>query len=103
MENEEVIRRRAVLRRLYIACLLCTCFLIVEVAGGLLSHSLAVLSDAAHLLADLASFAVASKFPCTFCCDITHVLIVFLNLCSWCKLLSEFTSYASTHIRTEED
>ena len=53
--------RKQVLQRLLIATALCSFFLIVEVVGGLLAGSLAVLSDAAHLFADLASFAVASK------------------------------------------
>ena len=47
------------LRRLKAASILCLLFIIVEVVGGLLSASLAVLSDAAHLFADLASFIVA--------------------------------------------
>lgn len=59
MESEDAIRRKGVLRRLYQACFLCTCFIIVEVVGGLMAHSLAILSDAAHLFADLASFGVA--------------------------------------------
>jgi zinc transporter 2 len=48
-----------VLHRLSVATGLCATFLIVEVIGGYLSGSLAVLSDAAHLLADLTAFAVA--------------------------------------------
>jgi solute carrier family 30 (zinc transporter), member 2 len=55
-------QRQQVLRRLYTATILCTCFIVVEVAGGLISGSLAILSDAAHLFADLASFAVASEY-----------------------------------------
>ncbi len=47
------------LRRLTSASILCLIFIIVEVVGGMLSSSLAVLSDAAHLFADLASFIVA--------------------------------------------
>jgi zinc transporter 2 len=46
-------------RRLYSASALCCTFLVIEVIGGYLSGSLAVLSDAAHLFADLASFGVA--------------------------------------------
>lgn len=53
--------RKEVLNRLLIATGLCSFFLIVEVVGGILAGSLAVLSDAAHLFADLAGFAVASK------------------------------------------
>lgn len=59
MSDEDAERRQKVLRKLYQATALCSCFFVVEVAGGLISHSLAVLSDAAHLLADLTSFAVA--------------------------------------------
>ncbi|KAL3927737.1 MAG: hypothetical protein SGBAC_012962, partial [Bacillariaceae sp.] len=51
--------RKEVLNRLLIATGLCSFFLIVEVVGGILAGSLAVLSDAAHLFADLAGFAVA--------------------------------------------
>lgn len=58
-DNDEVKRQNMVMRRLKIASALCLTFLIVEVIGGYLAGSLAVLSDAAHLLADLASFAVA--------------------------------------------
>lgn len=48
-----------VMRRLKTATILCATFLVVEVIGGYLAGSLAVMSDAAHLFADLASFAVA--------------------------------------------
>mmetsp|Transcript_11954 Transcript_11954/g.18835 ORF Transcript_11954/g.18835 Transcript_11954/m.18835 type:complete len:426 (+) Transcript_11954:165-1442(+) len=59
MEDSDALRRQSVLRRLYIASALCATFIIVEVTGGLIANSLAILSDAAHLFADLASFAVA--------------------------------------------
>ena len=49
----------AVVRRLKVASVLCGIFLILEVVGGCWAHSLAVLSDAAHLVADLAGFLVA--------------------------------------------
>ncbi|KAL7528980.1 hypothetical protein ACHAXR_005206, partial [Thalassiosira sp. AJA248-18] len=52
-------RRQEVLRKLKTASFLCLSFFIVEVVGGLLSGSLAVLSDAAHLAADLSAFVVA--------------------------------------------
>jgi cobalt-zinc-cadmium efflux system protein len=46
-------------RRLRFAFLLAVAILVVEVAGGLLSHSLAVLSDAAHMLTDIAALGLA--------------------------------------------
>jgi zinc transporter 2 len=57
--DADAIERKNVLKRLYIATILCGCFLVVEVVGGLICGSLAVLSDAAHLFSDMASFAVA--------------------------------------------
>ena len=69
MATEDAILRQDVLRRLYIACFLCFCFIIVEVTGGLMSHSLAVLSDAAHLVSDFTSFAVASEYNIRYRCS----------------------------------
>lgn len=57
--TKEKLDNDPVLRKLKMATALCFAFMIVEVMGGLWSGSLAVLSDAAHLTADLASFAVA--------------------------------------------
>jgi zinc transporter 2 len=48
-----------ILKRLRNASILCIFFLSVEIVGGILSQSLAVLSDAAHLFADLTSFIIA--------------------------------------------
>jgi zinc transporter 2 len=58
-EDAVTLERRQVLRRLQTATALCLIFMVVEVVGGLIARSLAILSDAAHLSADLASFAVA--------------------------------------------
>eukprot|EP00536_Pseudo-nitzschia_multiseries_P012350 jgi/Psemu1/260498/estExt_Genewise1Plus.C_4680004 len=57
--DADAAHRQHVIKRLYIATILCSVFMIVEIIGGLISGSLAVLSDAVHLFADLASFAVA--------------------------------------------
>ena len=42
-----------------LASVLCLLFMTAEVVGGVLSNSLAVATDAAHLLTDLASFMVS--------------------------------------------
>ncbi|KAG9355571.1 hypothetical protein JZ751_000409 [Albula glossodonta] len=47
-------KRRAHLQ-LYVALCVCLMFIIGEVVGGYLAHSLAILTDAAHLLTDFAS------------------------------------------------
>eukprot|EP01082_Thalassiosira_pseudonana_P000675 g461.t1 g461 contig10:83239-84546(-) len=52
-------RRQQVVKKLKTASLLCLAFFVVEVVGGILAGSLAVLSDAAHLAADLSAFVVA--------------------------------------------
>lgn len=51
--------RSASMRKLLIAVVLCVIFMSVEVAGGIKANSLAILTDAAHLLSDVASFAIS--------------------------------------------
>lgn len=46
-------------RRLVFASILCLVFMIAEVVGGLLANSLAIATDAAHLLTDFASFMIS--------------------------------------------
>ena len=41
-------------RKLLIGTLLCFLFMLAEIVGGLLAHSLAVMTDAAHMLSDVA-------------------------------------------------
>ncbi|XP_068140568.1 proton-coupled zinc antiporter SLC30A2 [Drosophila tropicalis] len=46
-------------RKLIIASILCLVFMIAEIVGGYLSNSLAIATDAAHLLTDFASFMIS--------------------------------------------
>lgn len=46
-------------KKLIIASLLCLLFMIGETIGGLLANSLAIATDAAHLLTDFASFMIS--------------------------------------------
>ncbi|XP_004850685.2 zinc transporter 2 isoform X4 [Heterocephalus glaber] len=46
-------------RQLYVASAICLVFMIGEVIGGYLAHSLAIMTDAAHLLADFASMIIS--------------------------------------------
>ena len=57
--DNDAIRRKEVIKKLYIASCLCCCFMVVEIAGGYVANSLAIMSDAAHLFADLAAFVVS--------------------------------------------
>ena len=58
IEREHGIDKKA-RRKLIIASCLCLVFMIVEVVGGVLSNSIAIATDAAHLLTDLASFMIS--------------------------------------------
>lgn len=51
--------RQASMKKLLIAVVLCVIFMTVEVVGGIKANSLAVLTDAAHLLSDVAAFAIS--------------------------------------------
>lgn len=51
--------RNPVVRKLSIGIVLATIFMCVEVVGGIMANSLAVLTDAAHLLADTSGFAMS--------------------------------------------
>eukprot|EP00172_Hildenbrandia_rubra_P000782 Plantae.Rhodophyta-Hildenbrandia_rubra.ctg14389.p1 GENE.Plantae.Rhodophyta-Hildenbrandia_rubra.ctg14389~~Plantae.Rhodophyta-Hildenbrandia_rubra.ctg14389.p1 ORF type:complete len:430 (-),score=58.84 Plantae.Rhodophyta-Hildenbrandia_rubra.ctg14389:630-1919(-) len=47
------------LRTLIIASTLCFVFFLIELIGGYIAHSLAIMADAAHLLSDLAGFVIS--------------------------------------------
>lgn len=51
--------RSAAKRRLWTAATVCLLFMTAEIIGGYLSGSLAILTDAAHLLSDFASFLIS--------------------------------------------
>ncbi|KAM3829356.1 proton-coupled zinc antiporter SLC30A2 isoform 1-T7 [Vipera latastei] len=46
-------------RKLYLASAICLVFMTGEVAGGYFAHSLAIMTDAAHLLTDFASMMIS--------------------------------------------
>ena len=46
-------------RKLVIICLTCLIFMCIELIGGILANSLAIMTDAAHLLSDLAGFIIS--------------------------------------------
>nr|XP_025971590.1 zinc transporter 3 [Dromaius novaehollandiae] len=46
-------------RQLSVACTICCVFMVGEVIGGYLAHSLAIMTDAAHLLTDVGSMSVS--------------------------------------------
>ncbi|XP_013784217.1 zinc transporter 2-like [Limulus polyphemus] len=46
-------------RQLILSSCLCLCFMLGELVGGYFANSLAIMTDAAHLLSDLASFLIS--------------------------------------------
>ncbi|XP_061597727.1 proton-coupled zinc antiporter SLC30A2-like isoform X2 [Cololabis saira] len=46
-------------RRLFVVSIICLVFMVGEIVGGYLAGSLAVMTDAAHLLTDLTSFIIS--------------------------------------------
>ncbi|XVF22273.1 hypothetical protein REPUB_Repub12eG0159100 [Reevesia pubescens] len=57
--SKDAEERSASMRKLLIAVALCIIFMSVEVVGGIEANSLAILTDAAHLLSDVAAFAIS--------------------------------------------
>ncbi|KAK3025178.1 hypothetical protein RJ639_043064 [Escallonia herrerae] len=57
--SKDAKERSASMRKLLIAVVLCIIFMSVEVVGGVKANSLAILTDAAHLLSDVAAFAIS--------------------------------------------
>eukprot|EP00096_Caligus_rogercresseyi_P008721 TRINITY_DN2816_c0_g1_i1.p1 TRINITY_DN2816_c0_g1~~TRINITY_DN2816_c0_g1_i1.p1 ORF type:complete len:397 (+),score=115.08 TRINITY_DN2816_c0_g1_i1:2070-3260(+) len=58
VSNQRLMDLRSARRKLILACFLCLVFVGGEVAGGILSGSLAILTDAAHMFSDFGSFIV---------------------------------------------
>ncbi|KAL4451223.1 hypothetical protein ABPG77_009295 [Micractinium sp. CCAP 211/92] len=58
--EEENAAHKRIQRKLIAALILAFIFMIVEVVGGIMAHSLAIITDAAHLLSDVSGFAVAA-------------------------------------------
>jgi len=46
-------------KRLIIICLVCSVFMIIEFIGGIWANSIAIMTDAGHLLSDLAGFVIS--------------------------------------------
>ncbi|KAL5015535.1 hypothetical protein ScPMuIL_009805 [Solemya velum] len=46
-------------KKIVLASILCVAFMTGEIIGGIIAHSLAIVSDAAHLLTDFASFMIS--------------------------------------------
>ena len=96
-------------RKLIIASVLCLFFMVVEIVGGVLANSLAIATDAAHLLTDFASFMislfslwVASRpatryLPiCSRCYKSFRAVCYVISRCQWRAAYNVAHSMAST-------
>ena len=54
-----ITENRAILKKLICVFLLAGLFMIIEIIGGILAGSIAILSDAAHMLSDLLGFVIS--------------------------------------------
>ncbi|KAJ7963411.1 Metal tolerance 1-like protein [Quillaja saponaria] len=57
--SKDAKERSTSMRKLLVAVVLCVIFMSIELAGGIKANSLAILTDAAHLLSDVAAFAIS--------------------------------------------
>ena len=60
-KNAEKYRKQQdnAIRKLIWVCVICTIFMIIEIIGGYIANSIAIMSDAAHLLSDLLGFMIS--------------------------------------------
>ena len=59
--NLDIYKRKQdeAIRKLTWVCVICLIFMIIEIIGGYLANSIAIMSDAAHLLSDLLGFIIS--------------------------------------------
>ncbi|KAI3983816.1 hypothetical protein MKX01_011524 [Papaver californicum] len=57
--SKDAKERAASMRKLWLAIALCVVFMTIEIVGGLKANSLAILTDAAHLLSDVTAFGIS--------------------------------------------
>ncbi|KAK9909356.1 hypothetical protein WJX75_000956 [Coccomyxa subellipsoidea] len=58
-DSETMKETRAMQRKLILVVVVASIFMVVEVVGGFMAHSVAIMTDAAHLLSDTSGFGVA--------------------------------------------
>ena len=57
--EKQRVRKNTAMRKLLLVSIICILFMSIELAGGLYAHSLAILTDAAHLLSDLLGYVIS--------------------------------------------
>lgn len=59
--DSAALARAAAKRKLLIGTALCTLFMLAEIVGGFIAHSLAVMTDAAHMASDVAGYGSSPR------------------------------------------
>ena len=59
MIKESIIRNNDNLKKLWTVSVLCVIFMTIEIIGGYLAKSIAIMADAAHLLSDVLGFVIS--------------------------------------------
>ena len=57
--DEHLKNQEEAMKKLTLVCIICLIFMIIEIIGGYLANSIAIMSDAAHLLSDLLGFIIS--------------------------------------------
>ena len=57
--NEKLANSKMALKKLAIITVICFLFMVAEVIGGYLSNSVAIMTDAAHMLSDCSGFIIS--------------------------------------------
>ena len=58
-QDEHFKKQNEAMKKLTLVCIICLVFMIIEVIGGYLANSIAIMSDAAHLLSDFLGFIIS--------------------------------------------
>jgi zinc transporter 2 len=78
------------MKKLFFVSFICFIFMGLELAGGILSGSLAILTDAAHMFSDVAGFMISffsiyisqnnSPFAYSYCYHRAEILGAFMSI-----------------------
>lgn len=58
-KREMAARNKSAMKKLLLACGVSFLFILLQMTGGFLSHSVAIFTDTAHLASDIMGFAVS--------------------------------------------
>jgi len=90
VQKNDKTRNKTVWRKLITVLILCIFFMIGEIVGGILAHSISIQTDAAHMAADIAGFffsimAIYISSKGTFICNYLRNFLTFIL--SYCYML----------------